>query len=183
MTSAIALWTIGHGNRSTEELLELLDGAEIRRLVDVRAYPASRRHPHFARPALEKSLAQAGVGYAWEGRALGGRRSPAANSPHLALKDTPFRAYADHMMTAAFREGLERLVESARGERTAFMCAERLPSECHRSFIADMLVVRGVAVCHIVGAGGVEPHALHASARQAGADVIYDIGAQLPLEA
>jgi uncharacterized protein (DUF488 family) len=97
------------------------------------------------------------------------------------LKESPFRAYADHMMTVAFREGLERLVESARGERAAFMCAERLPSECHRSFIADMLVVRGVAVCHIVGAGSVEPHALHASARQAGADVIYDIGAQLPL--
>ena len=85
------------------------------------------------------------------------------------------------MMTAEFRAGLERLVEFARGERTAFMCAERLPSECHRSFIADMLVVRGVPVCHIVGAGGVELHALHASARQAGADVIYDIGAQLSL--
>lgn len=181
MTEATRLWTVGHGSRSIEEFLALLGETGIRRLVDVRAYPVSRRYPHFARAALEKSLAEAGVRYVWEGKALGGRRSPAANSPHLALKDSPFRAYADHMMTAEFREGLERLVESARGERTAFMCAERLPSECHRSFIADSLVVRGVTVNHIVGAGGVEPHVLHASARQAGADIIYDIGGQLPL--
>jgi uncharacterized protein (DUF488 family) len=181
MTDATTLWTIGHGSRPIVEFLALIGEAEIRCLVDVRAYPVSRRYPQFARPALEISLAQAGVRYLWEGRALGGRRSPAADSPHLALKDSPFRAYADHMMTAAFRDGLERLVESARGERTAFMCAERLPSECHRSLISDVLTARGIAVRHIVGAGGAGPHALHPGARRNGGSIVYDIGAQLPL--
>src|SRR5215471_2457273 len=135
MTEAITLWTIGHGNRSIEAFLALLRDAGIRCLVDVRAYPASRRHPHFARTALEQSLAHAGVRYVWEGKALGGRRTPAATSAHLALDDPQFRAYADHMMTLAFREALERLIRCGCAERTAFMCAERLPSECHRSFI------------------------------------------------
>ena len=182
MTEAITLWTIGHSNRSMEEFLALLDAAQIRCLVDVRAYPASRRYPHFARMSLERSLADAGIRYVWEGRALGGRRNPAADSPHLALNGSPFQGYADHMMTAVFREGLERLVESARAARTAFMCAERLPSECHRSLISDMLVVRGVVVRHMAGdVGGAEPHVLHAGARRAGEGIVYDIGAQLPL--
>jgi uncharacterized protein (DUF488 family) len=181
MTEAITLWTIGHSSRSLEEFLALLAEAEIRCLVDVRAYPASRRHPHFARASLEKSLAQAGVRYVWEGRALGGRRTPVADSPHVALKDLQFRAYADHMMTAVFREGLARLVTSGRDARTAIMCAERLPSECHRSLVSDALVARGVAVSHIVHAGGAEPHALSAGARRTQDGIVYDAGAQLPL--
>jgi uncharacterized protein (DUF488 family) len=181
MTEAIGLWTIGHGNRSIEELLALLDEAKIQRLVDVRAYPVSRRYPHFARAALEKSLAEAGVRYVWEGKALGGRRAPAGSSPHVALRNPQFRAYADHMMTAAFREALERLMQAGREERTAFMCAERLPSECHRALISDVLVARGVAVAHIVTTGGSQPHALSARARPTDEGIVYDAGVQLPL--
>src|SRR5688500_9370153 len=150
------VWTIGHGSRPLEEFLALLEGAGIACLVDVRAYPVSRRHPHFARLSLEKSLTRAGVRYVWEGKALGGRRRPVARSPHVALNDPQFRAYADHMMTTAFRQGLARLETSGREARTAIMCAERLPSECHRSLISDALVARGVAVGHIVRAGGAE---------------------------
>ena len=183
MTDKYAIWTIGHGSRPLEELLALLEGAGIACLVDVRAYPASRRHPHFARAPLEKSLAQGGVRYVWEGKALGGRRTAVAHSPHIALKDPHFRAYADHMMTAAFREGLARLVTTGRGARTAIMCAERLPSECHRSFISDALVAHGAAVTHIVSAGVTEPHALSAGARRTEDGIVYDVGAQLTLDA
>lgn len=175
------LWTIGHGNRSIEEFLALLDDTGIRCLVDVRAYPASRRHPHFARAALQKSLADAGVRYIWEGPALGGRRAPASGSPHLALKNPQFRAYADHMLTPMFTEGVLRLVEAGRGERTAIMCAERLPSECHRAFISDILAVRRIAVRHIVTAGRIHPHVMNAHARCVGNGLVYDAGTQLPL--
>ena len=114
---------------------------------------------------------------------LGGRRAHVADSPHVALTDPQFRAYADHMMTAAFRHGLARLETSGREARTAIMCAERLPSECHRSLISDALVARGVAVGHIVRAGGAEPHALSAGARRTEDGIVYDVGAQLTLDA
>jgi uncharacterized protein (DUF488 family) len=176
------VWTIGHGSRALEEFLALLRESAVARLVDVRAYPASRRHPHFARGPLEKSLAQAGVHYAWEGKALGGRRLAAGASPHVALTHPQFRAYADHMMTAAFEEGLERVVRMAQEERTAIMCAERAPAECHRSLISDALVAQGIAVVHIVAVGSLQSHALNPLARRVGSGLVYDAGTQLLLE-
>jgi uncharacterized protein (DUF488 family) len=176
------IYTIGHGNRSIEEFLALLKEAGIECLVDVRAYPASRRHPQFAREALERSLGEGGIRYVWEGKALGGRRRLAKDTPHIALKSPAFRAYAGHMTTAEFREGLERLIELGREQGTAVMCAERLPWECHRHLISDSLVARDVAVEHIVTAGGARPHALSALARQEGNILIYDTGEQLGLK-
>src|SRR5688572_7325913 len=67
------LWTIGHGNRSSEDFVQLLQYANIETVIDVRAYPVSRRHPHFSRPPLAAALAGAGIEYLWEGAALGGR--------------------------------------------------------------------------------------------------------------
>jgi uncharacterized protein (DUF488 family) len=61
------------------------------------------------------------------------------------------------------------------------MCAERLPSECHRSLIADALTARGVTVLHIVTPGDAEPHALNARSRQTETGIVYDVGAQLEL--
>lgn len=175
------IYSIGHGNGSIEELIALLAGAGIECLVDVRAYPASRRHPQFARAALERSLAGAGIRYLWEGQALGGRRKPAADSPHIALKEPGFRAYADHMATQAFREAVARLIGLGRATRAAVMCAEQQPANCHRSFIADSLAARGETVVHILPGGGVQPHALSGLARRDGDRLVYDAGQQLGL--
>lgn len=177
------IYTVGHGSRSIGEFTGLLREAGIECLVDVRAYPASRRHPQFAREALERSLADAGIRTVWEGEALGGRRKADGSSPHLALKNAGFRAYAGHMETQAFREGLDRLVETARGLRSAVMCAERLPWQCHRNLIADSLVARGVRVLHLIGPGQASEHALSRLARIEGERLVYDVGGQLPLEA
>jgi uncharacterized protein (DUF488 family) len=166
--------TIGHGNRSIEEFIGLLKDAGIECLVDVRAYPASRRHPQFARAALEQSLSEAGIRYMWEGKALGGRRKLAKDSPHAALKSPGFRAYADHMMTAEFRAGAQRLIERGRTARAAMMCAERQPSECHRSLISDYLVARGEQVSHLLEAGATESHCLNPLARLRNGELIYD---------
>lgn len=175
------IYTIGHGNRSIEELIGLLEAPAIGCLVDIRAYPASRRHPQFAREALEKSLADAGIRYLWEGSALGGRRRPGRNSPNVALKNASFRAYADHMATEAFQEGLDRLLGEGRAARTAILCAERLPWQCHRYLVADSLAARGTRVLHLVSPGRSMEHALSRLARLDGERLVYDAGAQLPL--
>ena len=176
------IWTIGHGNRPLGEFLSLLKEAGIECLVDVRAYPASRRHPQFARESLDKSLADAGVRYVWEGKALGGRRKLEKNSPHVALKNPGFRAYAGHMVTEDFQGALDRLVETGRGRRTAIMCAERLPWKCHRHLVADSLVARGAAVGHIIGANAMQQHALNPLARPQGDNLVYDAGEQRALK-
>ena len=180
-TGPVTVYTIGHGSRPMAEFIGLLEDARIARLVDVRAHPASRRHPQFCREALENSLALAGIHYVWEGKVLGGRRRGVKASPHTALKSESFRAYADHMMTAAFREGLNRVVEWGRLARIAILCAERLPWECHRNLIADSLVARGHAVSHLISPNQVLAHDLNKLARHDGGDLIYDKGGQLDL--
>lgn len=168
------LYTVGHGNRSGEDFIALLEAAGIELLVDVRAHPASKRHPQFAHAALESTLGQAGIGYAWEGRDLGGFRKPRPGSPHLALAADGFRGYGDHMGTAAFAAAMDRLLAMATKQKVAIMCAEKNPAECHRSFISDWLVAHGVEVVHLVAPGHSQPHALNASARILDGQLIYD---------
>ena len=175
------IYTIGHGNRPLEEFIGLLREAGIECLVDVRAYPASRRHPQFAREALERSLGEAGIRYLWEGKDLGGRRKLAKGSPHVALKNPGFRAYAGHMTTDEFRQGVERLVEIGRSTRVCVMCAERLPWECHRNLISDSLVARGIPVTHVMAPGKAQPHVLSKLTRRERDTLIYDAGEQLGL--
>jgi uncharacterized protein (DUF488 family) len=172
------IYTVGHGNRSTDEFLDLLKGSAIEWVVDIRAYPASRRHPQFAREALDRSLADAGIAYVWEGNALGGRRRPTPNSPNTALTNPGFRAYADHMVTEAFQAGLERLLERGRSARTAILCAERLPWQCHRLLVSDFLVAAGEEVVHLVNPGSKRAHALSAAARLQDRSLVYDVGKQ-----
>jgi uncharacterized protein (DUF488 family) len=155
--------TVGHSTRELRDFLSLLRVHGIRRLVDVRRYPGSRRHPHFAREALAPALRDAGVDYVHEPD-LGGRRTERPDSPHTAWRNPSFRAYADHMDTPAFAAALERLMALGLEAPTAILCAEAVPWRCHRQIIADALVARGAEVRHILGPGPAERHALHPSA-------------------
>jgi len=175
------IFTIGHGNRAIGEFIVLLQEADINCLVDVRAYPASRRHPQFARAALEQPLLDANIHYLWEGQALGGRRKPNKNSPHTALGNAGFRAYADHMLTAEFQQALDRLLALASGERIAIMCAERLPWQCHRYLIADSMVAHGEKVLHLIESEKQREHQLNEVARAEQGRVIYDKNKNLVL--
>ena len=168
--------TLGHGTRSAEELIEILREAGVESLADVRRFPASRRHPQHNRVALAASLGTAGIDYIWLGESLGGRRkaSVAADaSPNGAWKVAAFRHYADAMPTAPFQEGFAALENLARASPTALMCAERLWWRCHRRLLADMLVVRGFDVMHLLAAGSSTPHELTEFARVKGDDVSY----------
>lgn len=175
------LLTVGHSNRALQDFIALLAAHGVGAIADVRRLPASRRHPHFAGSALERSLGAAGIGYLHIPE-LGGMREPLAGSPHTALAEGAFRGYADHMASAEFARGVTRLLELAAAKTTAAMCAEADPKHCHRSLLADALLARGSTVAHILDAGTPRAHELHRGVRIEGGAPVYD-GAQrrLPL--
>ncbi len=147
------VFTIGHSTRSWEEFVGLLRQNGIRALVDVRSLPRSRRLPQFDRDALSSSLRAHGLEYRLDPRLGGFRHRLDPTSPNTAWRNASFRAYADHMGTAAFGDGLRDLL-ALRGSRpTAIMCAEAVPWRCHRSLISDALRLRAVPVYHILGPG------------------------------
>ena len=167
--------TLGHSTLALEDFLRLLAAHAIDAIADVRRFPASRRHPHFAREPLAAALAARGIAYAWL-PALGGRRDPNPDSPHAAWRTASFRAYADHMDSAEFQEGLADLLRLAGERGVAVMCAEAVPWRCHRQLIADVLVLRGIEVLHVTGRGDADPHRLTPFARPEGGRVVYDRG-------
>jgi len=180
----IVVLTVGHGARSAEALLALLQDAGVTTLIDIRRFPGSRRHPQFGREALAVSLASAGIRYEWRGEALGGRRDRHPLSRHSALTDAAFRGYADHMDTLAFRHAVEAITARAEaGERLAVMCAETLWWRCHRSLVADALVCRGVEVVHLLDLKRSEPHRRRPTMRcDDDGWPVYDLPDTLPLE-
>jgi uncharacterized protein (DUF488 family) len=170
------VWTIGHSTRSIEEFIALLREHRIEELVDVRRFPASRKHPQFNAEALDHSLGKAGIAYLGLTE-LGGRRPARRDSPNVAWRNASFRGYADYMETPAFAAGLENLMGWANKRRTAMMCAESLWWQCHRALISDALKVRGYEVCHILKPGGAcELHPYSAAATVAGGKLSYDGG-------
>jgi uncharacterized protein (DUF488 family) len=152
------LLTFGHGTASADELLALLQGGGVTAVVDVRIGPGSRRHPHVARPELERWLPAGGVGYRWE-RRLGGFRKPAPDSPDVALRNPSFAGYAGHMRTPDFLHAVDELLAGAAVTRTAILCSESVWWRCHRRLIADYVVLaRAVPVRHLMHHGRLIEH-------------------------
>ena len=158
------IFTIGHSTRPIEELVELLRRNGVHRLVDVRRYPGSRRHPQFNAEALARSLDEAGIAYR-HAPGLGGRRGNPTTDANAGWRNASFRAYADHMSTPAFAAELDRLVADAAEGPVAVMCAEAVPWRCHRQLISDALVARGHPVRHIISDADPSDHELNAMAR------------------
>ena len=152
------VWTVGHSTRELADFLALLARESIGKLVDVRAFPASRRYPHFNGDALSASLRAAGIGYR-HAPELGGRRNALRDGAPSAWRNAGFRGYAEYMTTPAFADALATLIGESRRARVTIMCAEAVHWRCHRNLISDALVARGHRVLHI-GDSGVTPHAL-----------------------
>jgi uncharacterized protein (DUF488 family) len=171
----VIVHTVGHSTLSLGDFLDLLESHAIQTVADVRRFPASRRHPHFARESLARSLLERGISYEWV-EALGGRRPTHPDSPHTAWRLPAFRGYADHMDTTEFQEALTRLILLTTTRPTTVLCAEAVPWRCHRQLMADALLARGIEVRHILTRTTAQPHHLTPFARQEGTRVIYDAG-------
>jgi uncharacterized protein (DUF488 family) len=154
----VKIFTIGHSTRPIEEFVALLNRSQIERLVDVRAFPGSRRHPQFNREALADVLASGGIEYLHRA-ALGGRRRLQPDAQPSAWRNDSFHAYAEYLRTPKFLSALDDLIALGKARRTVVMCSEAVPWRCHRTLISDALTARGVSVEHILDAG-VSAHAL-----------------------
>lgn len=166
--------TVGHSTRPIEVFIELLASHGVTQLIDVRTVPRSSHNPQFNEDALPVSLVVANIGYV-HASGLGGFRPTTADSPNSGWRNLSFRGYADYMQTTDFAADLASVIELARTDRVALMCAEAVPWRCHRSLIADALLVQGVAVCEIVSPKRLQAHKLTPFARVRGEEITYPI--------
>ncbi len=170
--TALTVFTIGHSTRTLETFLSLLQAHGVRRLVDVRTIPRSRHNPQYNQDLLPGPLQAAGIAYTHLA-GLGGLRHARRDSPNTGWENASFRGFADYMQTPEFLSALEELLALARRESIAVMCAEAVPWRCHRSLIADALLVRGVAVEHILSRTRTQAHSLTPWARVRGTCISY----------
>jgi uncharacterized protein (DUF488 family) len=169
------LYSIGHGNRSIETFMDLIHEFRINHLADVRSYPSSRRNPHFDRKNLELMLNKSAISYTWFPDLGGFRRDGLGNtSPHVAIESPGFRNYADYMNTEAFQKAAYKLSQLVTLGSTCFMCAETVPHRCHRSLLADFLLVQGFEVIHILDRRRTIVHELSRLATVKNNQIIYN---------
>jgi uncharacterized protein (DUF488 family) len=181
------LLTYGHGTDSAEHTAATLADAGAGALVDIRTAPGSRRHPQFARAALEEWLPAAGIGYRWDKR-LGGFRQPGPDNPDTVWREEMFRGYAEHMRSADFLDAAGAVLAEAATTGAAspgpgaglvvVMCSESLWWRCHRRLLADFAAVaRGVDVRHLMHDGRLQPHRPSPGVRlRADGLLVYDGG-------
>jgi len=168
----LVIMTIGHSTRPVAELIHLLKAHDAKRLADVRTIPRSRHNPQFNRDQLSAALHSARLHYTYM-PGLGGFRHARPDSLNAGWHNASFRGYADYMQTPEFKKNLDALIELAKHEKTAIMCAEAVPWRCHRSLIADALLARGIEVREITSATRTRIHALTPWGHVNGTQVTY----------
>lgn len=171
--------TVGHSTRPLDEFIALLAAHSVSRLVDVRTVPRSRHNPQFNRDTLPAALEAAGIGYAHVA-GLGGFRRTHPGSMNMGWRNVSFRGFADYMQTPEFADTLAGFIEQATHERIALMCAEAVPWRCHRSLIADALVVHGIRAEEIINATRLQVHTLTPFASVDGMAITYPPQAPSP---
>ncbi|NJC33468.1 uncharacterized protein (DUF488 family) [Sphingomonas jejuensis] len=126
------VFTIGYEGATVDGLIAALQGAGVRRLIDVRALPLSRR-PGFSKSALAAALGEAGIDYRHL-RALGTpkRGRDAAKKGDVA---TLRAVYADQLGLPEAEAEAAILQALVREAPSALLCFERDPCHCHRTLL------------------------------------------------
>ncbi len=166
------IWTIGHSTHPVDDFIAMLKAFAVQTLVDIRTIPQSRYNPQFGQDPLAASLKGADITYMYM-KNLGGLRHAQKDSPNGGWRNKGFRGYADYMQTAVFKDALNDLITLSKTSRTAIMCAEAVPWQCHRSLVADALIIRGIGVEDIMSATKATPHHLTKFAKVTGEDILY----------
>jgi uncharacterized protein (DUF488 family) len=164
--------TIGHSTRTIEEFIGLLQAHGAACVVDVRTVPRSRHNPQFEKAALPQALKKAGLDYVHL-PGLGGLRRAKRDSLNVGWRNASFRGYADYMQTPEFEQSLDEVIQLASHERIALMCAEAVPWRCHRSLIADALLVRGIRTEDIMSPTRRQVHTLTPFGKVKGTRITY----------
>ena len=170
--ASLVVFTIGHSTRPIAAFISLLKAHGVQRVIDVRTIPRSRHNPQFSRDRLSPALHNSRIHYRHL-PGLGGLRHSRPSSTNTAWRNASFRGYADYMQTSEFADSLDRCIALAKHERVVLMCAEAVPWRCHRSLIADALLVRGVEVREIADAVRTRAHTLTPWARVEGTQITY----------
>jgi uncharacterized protein (DUF488 family) len=170
--ASLVVLTIGHSTRTLEDFISLLREHDVQKVVDICTIPRSRHNPQFNREELPNSLKAMGIGYVHM-PGLGGLRHSVPDSPNTGWRNLSFRGFADYMQKEEFEKSLRVLIELAKTERLALMCAEAVPWRCHRSLIADALSVRGVQVKHVLSSTSLQPHKITPWAKMNGTHITY----------
>jgi len=172
LDSELVVLTVGHSTRPLGEFIALLKAHSVARLIDVRTVPRSRHNPQFNGNTLPAALAAAGVGYEHLA-GLGGFRRTHPGSLNTGWRNLSFRGYADYMQTSEFADNLAGLIACATHDRIVLMCAEALQWRCHRSLIADALLVHGLRVEEITSGTRRQIHVLTRFAKVSGLVITY----------
>lgn len=164
--------TVGHSTRTLEEFVHLLQAHGVTCVVDVRTVPRSRHNPQFNKASLPKALKKAGL-RCLHMPELGGLRHAKSRSLNSGWRNVSFRGYADYMQTPEFAKAIDELIELAKREKIAIMCAEAVPWRCHRSLIGDALTVRDIRTEDIMTPTRSQIHKLTSFAKIQGTAVTY----------
>ena len=159
MTKSLKIYTVGHSTHPIDEFVHILRAHGVERLIDIRTIPKSRANPQFCHDELARLMHSRRISYRHL-KDLGGLRHTNVNSINKAWHNASFRGYADYMQTDEFAKGIEKLIELATEKITAIMCAEAVPWRCHRSMVADALIVRGIKVIDLYSKTNAKSHSL-----------------------
>jgi len=148
MSRATDLFTIGYEQTLTRAVLDELERAAVKLLVDVRAVTSSRR-PGFSKKQLAAGLDERGIAYvhlAALGTPKEGRLA-ARSGRYDALE----KIYNKHLKTLQAKEGLDELSALVmKAGPVCLLCYERDHTHCHRQMIAEIIEERdGVTVKHL----------------------------------
>lgn len=168
----LTIFTIGHSTHPIGEFVRLLQLNGVEQIIDIRTIPKSRFNPQFNSEALAAAMHEHGMEYVHL-KELGGLRRARPVSENLGWRNASFRGYADYMQTSEFRAGLECAIRLAKRKRSVLMCAEALPWRCHRSLVADALVIRGIRVKEIMSDAPPKEHKLTPFAQVRGTVITY----------
>lgn len=145
--------TIGYAPHTIESFVAALEKFNITAIADVRSKPYSKFKPEFNREDLKKALINHSIEYVFLGDNIGARiKAPECYKNGQAN----YELISKHPL---FQEGIERLLREMETFSIALMCAEKDPTNCHRTIlICKQLKKHKIQIYHIIDANTFEEH-------------------------